>query len=425
MRPTRRRNALLAAAAALLALQLTAPTAPAASLTATLRDGRTGFSIHVPHGFKLKQHDGVYTIANGRIELIWARAKTSQTAAQAGDAVARGEQATVSGRTASSKSFKATLATAAKGKRVLEIRRRGAYLTIATYAGVPKRRGKKASSGPAASVSTTTATAAAASLAAAPAATPPLAHIALSANDLAVLRQIAGTANGGRPVALGSGIRLKPFTAQDGSATAFVPDRPGWSYDGLKGVIEGANANEGAFAFGVVFYVQTPATFILLRDARFPQAPGFLDAAGALTTALPQWFNLCCKAQLTNMTITGQLPGSEQFLGFGYQSGFFTANFTLNGKAWQGVFLLGTNPTTGVDGTFYVYYSYAAVPVGTSPAIGAALLDTWSSWNPSADQARRRNETLATILSTHFSGGPIDQAVFDKAAADWDAYFRE
>lgn len=405
MRHPRRTRVTRCAALAIALLALAAAPGAAASaaaptLTGTLHDAKTGFTVHAPTGFKLSRRDGVYTIAKGRLKLVYARAKTGQQPATAGDAIARAIGATVSGRSASARSFHATLKTT-KGTRVLELQRSGRFLRVATYT----------SGGGSAHKSATAAA--------------PMARAAITANEIALLRSIAATANGGRPVVLGSGVRLKPFTAQDGSATAFVPDRPGWQFDGLKGVIEGANPNEGAFAFGVVFYVQTPATFVLLRDPRFPQAPSFLDAAGSLTTALPAWFAVCCRAQMGNVQITGQLPGSEQFLGPGYSSGFFTADFTLNGRAWQGVFLLGSNPTTGVDGTFYVYYSYAAVPVGTSPAIGAALLETWSSWNPSADQARRRNETLATVLSTHFSGGPIDQAVFDKAAADWDAYLRE
>jgi len=391
-----------AALAVSLLLALTLPAVASAhgvALTRTLRDAKTGFAIHAPTGFKLTQRGDVYTIAKDSLKLVYARAKTSQSATQAGDAIARAQGATVSKRSASSRSFRATLATK-QGVRVLELRRSGAYLRIATYASGGARKATAAAT------------------------TAPRARAAITANQLALLRQIAQTANGGRPIALGGDVRLKAFTAQDGSATAFVPDRPGWGFDGLRGVIEGSNPKEGAFAFGVVFYVQTPATFILLRDPRFPQAPGFLDAAGSLTIALPEWLSTCCRAQMTNVQITGQLPGSDQFLGAGFSSGFFTANFTLNGRPWQGVFLLGSNPTTGVDGTFFVYYSYVAVPVGTSPAIGAALLQTWASWNPSADQARRRNETLATILSTHFGGGPIDQAVFDEAAARWDAYIR-
>lgn len=398
----RRRIALTATLLALAAGTVLAPTAAAAApaLSTTLRDGGSGFTVRTPSGFSLSQRSGVYTIAKGRLKLVFARARTLQPPAQAGDAIARALGAQVSGRTTTRSSFRATLR-AAKGTRLLEIRRSGRFLRIATYSSASR-------SGRGANASGTA-----------------LARAAITTGEIALLRQIAATANGGRPIVLGSGVRLKPFTAQDGSATAFVPDLPSWQYDGLRGVVEGANPNQGAFAFGVVFFVQTDATFVLLRDPRFPQTPTFLDAAGALTTALPQWFAKCCDAQLENVQITGQLPGSEQFLGFGYQSGFFTASFTLNGRPWQGIFLLGTNPTTGVDGTYYVYYSYAAVPVGTPPAIGAALLETWASWNPSADQARRRNETLATVLSTHFTGGPIDQAVFDKAAADWSAYIRE
>jgi hypothetical protein len=394
---------LLAAALALALAALAAlpapPAAAATRLTKTLRDRRTHFSVKVPRGFKLTFRNGVYTIADRRAKLIYARAKTQQTAAQAGDAIARGEQATVSGRRASARAFRATLATPSKGRRVLEINRRGAYLTISTYADLRTRKASTAGG--------------------------PLARAAITSQEIALLRRISATANGGQPIALGAGVRLKPFTARDGSATAFVPDLPGWSYDGLKGVVEGGNPTQGSFAFGVVFYAQTPATFVLLRSPAFVDAPGFVDAGTALTTLIPQWFTKCCQIPLANVQITGELPGSQQFLGLGYQSGFFTATFTVGGRPWQGVFLLGTNPTTGVDGDFFIYYSYVAVPVGTSPAIGEALLETWASWNPSADQQRRRNETLATILSTHFSGGPIDQAVFDKAAADWDAYFRE
>ncbi|MGB2712065.1 MAG: hypothetical protein WBC33_11165 [Conexibacter sp.] len=395
----RRAVAAFASTAVLLLAPAGAAASAAAPLTTTLRDAKTGFSIRVPSGFTLKQRTGIYTIASGRLKLVYTRARTGQMPAQAGAAIARAARARTSKRTTGKRSFRATL-TNATGTRVLEIRRSGKFLKIATYTSGSPRSRRAASAGP-------------------------RARAAITAGEIALLRQIAATANGGRPIVLGSGVRLRPFTAQDGSATAFVPDLPGWQFNGLRGVIEGGNANQGAFAFGVTFFVQTPATFVLLRDARFPQAPGFLDAAGALTGVLPQWFGLCCNTQLANVQITGRFPGSELFLGAGYFSGFFTATFTLNGRPWQGIFLLGTNPTTGVDGTFFVYYSYVAVPVGAPPAIGASLLETWASWNPSADQARRRNETLATILTTRFAGGPIDQAVFDKAAADWSEYIRE
>ena len=67
----------------------------------------------------------------------------------------------------------------------------------------------------------------------------------------------------------------------------------------------------------------------------------------------------------------------------------------------------------------------AAVNQGSDPRIGAAILRTWATWDPSRDQARRLNQALNSILTTNVGGGPIDQDVFDEAAEKWDEYFRE
>lgn len=103
-----------------------------------------------------------------------------------------------------------------------------------------------------------------------------------------------------------------------------------------------------------------------------------------------------------------------------------TATATNAGHTAQGVFLYGAGTfDTGVDGAYANYLSYAAVNDGTDPRIGAALLRTWATWDPSRDQARRLNEALNSILTTNVGGGPIDQDVFDEAAAKWDEYFRQ
>ena len=86
--------------------------------------------------------------------------------------------------------------------------------------------------------------------------------------------------------------------------------------------------------------------------------------------------------------VTGQFPGSEQFLGAGYVSGFLTAVVTAGGRTASGVFLYGAGAfDTGVDGAYANYVSYAVVNQGADPRIGAALLRTWATWDPSRDQA--------------------------------------
>ena len=56
--------------------------------------------------------------------------------------------------------------------------------------------------------------------------------------------------------------------------------------------------------------------------------------------------------------------------------------------------------------------------------IGAALLRTWATWDPSRDQQRRLSAAVNSIVTTNVGGGPIDQDVFDEAARKWDVYFR-
>jgi hypothetical protein len=243
----------------------------------------------------------------------------------------------------------------------------------------------------------------------------------LTPAQLAALQGIIGRAQGGAPVQLPGDVPLRQFVARDRSAQAFVPDRPGWQFDGFQGVIEGGNLAEGAFAFGVAFIVQSPND--PFRNPALPLS-FFVNPDVAIATVLPQWFQICCSTAFANVQVTGLVPGSENLLpGL---SGLYTARFTVNGAPWEGLFDIASTPLPGdLFGNWYVYYSYAAVALGGPPGIGSALLQTWASWDPSADQARRRNETLYTILTINFGGGPIDQDVFDAAADKWDAYIRQ
>jgi len=244
-----------------------------------------------------------------------------------------------------------------------------------------------------------------------------------SPGQLALLRRIAGTARGGRTAQLPGSIALRPFTAPDGSATAQVPNLPGWTFNGGSGVIEGTGP-EGSFAFGVPFFAAVPGTFAA-SSGSFPSAPFPATAGEGLTNLVPQFFARSGVPGI-GLQVTGQFPGSEQILGAGYVSGFLTAAVTKGGQTASGVFLYGAGAfDTGVDGAYANYLSYAAVNTGADPRIGAALLRTWATWDPSRDQARRLNEALNSILTTNVGGGPIDQDVFDEAARKWSEYFRQ
>jgi hypothetical protein len=370
---------LAALAAALIAAALLAPASQAR--TVKLK-GPGGFSVKAPKGFKLKAKKGIYRITGRGLKLTYARVPANGLSpADTGLELARAAKAKATAVHSTSSRWSARL-----GSRRVEVRSKGAKLVVLSFG----RAAHKAAA-------------------------------AQTAGQLNLLRRIAGTARGGRTAtALGS-IPLRPFTAADGSATAQVPDLPGWNYNGGSGVIEGTGP-QGAFAFGVPFYGAVPGSF---AANTFPVAPFPATAGEGLQNLVPQFFARAGVPGI-GIQVTGQFPGSEQFLGAGWVSGFLTANVTSARGTASGVFLYGAGAfDTGVDGAYANYLSYAAVNQGSDPRIGAAILRTWATWDPSRDQARRLNQALNSILTTNVGGGPIDQDVFDEAAEKWDEYFRQ
>ena len=372
---------LAALAAALIAAALFAPGASARNVK--LRAG--GFSVKAPAGFKLKAKKGIYRVTGRGLRLVYARVPASgRTPADTGAELARAAGGTATRVRSSAKRW-----TARAGGQTLEVRAKGSRLIVLRYGRTSSRR----------------------------------AQASQSPGQLALLRRIAGSARGGRVAQLPNSIPLRSFTAPDGSATAQVPNLPGWTFNGGSGVIEGSGP-EGSFAFGVPFFAAVPGTFAA-SSGSYPTAPFPATAGEGLSALVPQFF---ARSGLPGISIqvTGQFPGSEQILGGGYVSGFLTGVATAGGRTASGVFLYGAGTfDTGVDGAYANYLSYAAVNQGTDPRIGAALLRTWATWDPSRDQQRRLNEALNSILTTNVGGGPIDDDVFDEANRKWSEYFRQ
>lgn len=403
------RLAILAGALTLAALALVP--APQAAEAKVLRDGKTGFRLDAPRGSKLKRSGDVYVVTRKRTRFTIATVGGGQSPSAAGTELARALGASASKVRKSKKSYSATL-TPRKGgaATAVAIRKRGKRLVVGRTTGKATAATASRAAGQAGGTQATGRAAIAIR---------PRATAAITTAEIALLRQLVNTTTGGRPIVLGSGIPLRRFTAPDGSATAFVPDRAGWAYNGASGGIDGTNVNEGSFAFGIAVPVLTPGSFGS-GTGQFIESP-FVDAGTALRTVFPAFIaRLGGNVAITSAT---PFPGSQQLLGANYNSGFFAVTLNFNGAAFDGVFLIGTAP---IDGQYWLmYYSFAIVRRGADPRIGPALLEAWASWNPGADQQRRVNQTLQTILTTQVAGGPIDQAVFDEAAAKWSAYIRE
>ena len=385
---------VLAAALAMAGLLL-APLADAA----TVRHKPTGFRAKVPRGFKLRYdaRSKAYTIANKKswVRLLFATSSTEADTAGREILRAAGGQVYRSGGTPD----RFTADVGVNGVLLhLQVTRTGGQLRVATF-GPLQRRAR----------------------AAVPRQT---GLLELTAAQLATLQRIAGGAQA-RGVQLSADIPLRPCVARDGSAQAFVPDRPGWVCDGAAGEIAGGNATEGVFAFGLPFIVLTPYD-PSAGSGQFPVSFP-LGPVDTILGVLPIYFRIN-GGDFSNPQVTGIVPGTENFLGPSASggSGMFGVRFTAASAQWEGLISIGTTLIPGdIFGNWYVYMSYIAVPSTAPAGMGAALFQTWASWDPSADQQRRRNQTIYTILTTNFGGGPIDPDVFDAANEKWGAYIRE
>ena len=368
---------LALAAVALLVL-------PGTVTAKTLRDKQTGLALSAPKGSKLKRDGSAYIVTTKRLRITVSRLRTGQSPSTAGSELARALKSSAGKVKASKQSWRALLTPRAGGSAsAVAVRKRGKTLVV----GLGRGKGQAS------------------------------ATAALTGAELIALQQLVDSVSGGRAAALGGTVALRQFVAPDGGASAFVPDRPGWSYSGGGGVVEGVNVDEGAFAFGVTFPVALPTPFPTGLIVSPYVAPDV-----ALRTIIPEFYRRS-GGQIA-VTAATPFPGAPQLLGAPWASGFFSVSLQVGTTPFDGVFLVGTLPS--LDGSFWqMYYSYAIVRRGAPAGLGPALLKTWASWNPSIDRQRRVNQTLATILSTNVGGGLIDQDVFDEAAAKWSAYIRK
>jgi len=217
-------------------------------------------------------------------------------------------------------------------------------------------------------------------------------------------------------------IPLKEFTAADGSAKAMVPDAPGWTASGSKGVIEGSNPDLGGFAFGVLSGYLEPGNCLFPPCGLIEEE--FMPADEALEEAWPQWINQI-GGTLSDVEVVSQIPGSDGLLGPGMDSGMFQLSFKQAGRPATAYVIAGSFPS--IDGVWYLYYSYIAAFVGVPGNVGDALLRTWQSWDPSADQARRQAETFVSLQETTAiiqSAHEYRRSVYEKTNYNWDAYIR-
>ena len=238
-----------------------------------------------------------------------------------------------------------------------------------------------------------------------------------------MLQRIAATARGGTPATLNPSLPLRRFVAPDGRSQALVPSGPGWQYQGGGGQIIAGNGRLGAISLGLPFFIQYPEAITKLPD--YPVAPYTPDARVAVEQVFPSYFRIQgsdVRSIRFVRLLAGPLPSSLGFPGTG-STVYGVIALNIGGQAFQGLIFASVGRDDSIFGS-YAYTSYLIVPAGGDPRVFNALLKTWQSWDPSADQRRRLAETYRTLASINYTGSGIDPKVFDEAAAKWSAYIR-
>jgi len=394
----RRRDLTLVGVAALTAVALAAPESraagePQARAAKTLR-GSGGFSVKAPRGYRVTRRGGVYTVSNGRLAFSYARVRGGGSAAGAGRSLARALKARVSSASGNASRWRARLSVARR-LQVISLRRSGRYLVVLRFRDAGRARAAGA----------------------------PFARAALTRGELAALERIAATARGGAPQVLSDSLPMKQFVAPDGRSRALVPSGPGWQYSGGGGQIIVGNARLGAVSLGLPFFIQYPDA-IGSRYPQYPIANYTPDAAVAVEQIFPDYFRRQGSdvRSIRFARILGRLPSTIGFAGSG-SAVYGVIAVDIGGRPYQGLIYAAVGRDDSIFGS-YAYTSYLIVPAGSDPRVFVSLLRTWQSWDPSADQRVRLAQTLRTLASIDYGGGPIDPEVFDAAAAKWDDYIR-
>jgi hypothetical protein len=353
--------AALAAAAAVsaaLALGPTPPPAAAQSSFVTLRHAPSGLTLSAPRGTRLTVSRGVYVLRRGSTRFTFSRTVTTVTPRQFGEALVGQLGGRVRSRSASARRFTVVLDRGAAPARSRD-RRRGGVVEVTTSTS-PRRR---------------------------PA-------------SLATVRRIAGSARGGFRLTAPQAptrIPLTEYRAPDGGATGLVPSDPRWTIQSSGGSIEGSS-ERGAFLFGFSVNVLLPESLPFGTSATaVPSglvAP-YLGAGDAMAFVLTRLAPAISDVRVRQVLREGVLGGFTS-------SAFVLYDYRVNGAPWTGGALVASDgPQNYSNFLWNFYYSGIGVPSGSDPAVGAALLEAWRSWNPSGAIAQRASRARELIAETN------------------------
>lgn len=346
------------AAVACLAL---AGSAVGASATVMLRHAASGFSVKAPRGFSLKVQKGVYVLRKGPVRISFSRSVTGITPSQFGSALLAQLGGTVASQRATRSRFTAEVVVGSRREAVVVWRSGGrlAVITGSSPAGAPL------------------------SLAA-------VAAVGASARGGVALRAPQTKAGASKPLA------MRSYRAPDGGATAEVPAGSDWQIESSQGAVAGSS-RRGSFLLGYSINIFLPSSVPDGGAGTSAVVSPYLSAIGALQGLLPR---LQIGQGVSDIRVRRVIRDAV-FPTFS-SSGMLLIDYRVNGKRWTGAVTVATDsPEKYGNFIWNFYYSGIGVPVGTSSAVGTALLRTWRTWNPSGAIAQRTQQARQLMSETN------------------------
>jgi hypothetical protein len=320
----------------------------------TLHHTPTHFTIRAPEGFKLHFNNGTYILRKGVTSISYTRLATTVSPPQLGDSLFRALGGRILIKAGDGRHIVGQTANGRRGDTFV-VERIGQYLVVTTST---SSRGRPV--------------------------------------VLETLRQIGLGARGG--VALRApkakpqrSIKLRPYRAPDGGATALVPAGSDWSIESGGGRVNGFSRNKGSFLFGLSVNVPLSSPGAVPRDV---VVGPYLNAIQALTIVIPRLTGVT-NVHVRRVLVDRALPSFTS-------SGMIEFDYRVNGKKWIGVATVGTDdPSKYSNFLWNFYYSGIGVPVGSDPAVGVGLLRSWRSWDPSGAIAQRTRASIALLNETN------------------------
>jgi hypothetical protein len=333
--------------------------ASAATGEVTLRHRASGFSIKAPRGARLTVRKGVYVVKATGLTISYSRSIAGSTPTQFGTALLGQLGGSVVSRAAGKREFAAEVNVGTR-RETFVVRRSNGRVAVVTGT----------------------------SPAAAPVPLPTIRRIGASARGGITLRPPKTKAKTVKP------LPMRAYRAPDGGATAEVP--AGWDVQSSQGSIAGSS-KRGAFLLGYSINIFLPSSVPNGGAGTTVLVSPYLSAIGALQNLLPR---LQIGQGVSDIRVT-KIIQDAVFPSF-TSSGMLLVDYRVNGKPWTGAVTVATDsPDKHGNFVWNFYYSGIGVPVGTSSAVGTALLRTWRTWNPSGAIAQRTLQARQLMNDTN------------------------